>query len=49
VAQAYIDTQLLPDAERRAAITALLAPLNTADPNEVNPDHGKIFEFKTVG
>jgi hypothetical protein len=49
VAQAYMDTQLLPDAERRAAITALLAPLNTADPNEVNPDHGKIFEFKTVG
>ncbi len=48
VAQAYTNTQLLPDAERRDAITALLAPLNTADPNEVNPEHGKIFEFKTV-
>ena len=48
VAQAYIDTQLLPDAERRDAISRILAPLNTADPTEINPDHGKIFEFKTV-
>ena len=48
VADAYLQTQDLPDAERRAAISARLAHLNTADPGVVNPDHGKIFEFKTV-
>ena len=49
VADAYVKTQHLPDEERRRAITDLLSPLNTADPRQVNPDHGKIFEFKTVG
>ena len=48
VAAAYTETVQLPDAERRAAITAKLALLNTADATEVNPDHGKLFEFKTV-
>lgn len=49
VARAYVETQDLPDAQRREAITQRLQHLNTADPTEVNPDHGKIFEFKTVG
>jgi len=48
VAEAYVQTQHLPDAQRRAAIAERLAPLNTADPTEINPDHGKIFEFKSV-
>lgn len=48
VAQAYVQTQRLPDAERRAAIASRLVHLNTADPDAVNPDHGKVFEFKTV-
>jgi nitrite reductase/ring-hydroxylating ferredoxin subunit len=48
VARAYVETQHLDDAERRAAITQRLAPLNVGDPSEVNPDHGRIFEFKTV-
>jgi putative component of toxin-antitoxin plasmid stabilization module len=49
VARAYVETQDLPDAQRREAITQRLQHLNTADPGEVNPEHGKIFEFKTVG
>lgn len=48
VAAVYVETQQLPDAERREAITRRLAPLNTADPSMVNPDQGKIFEFKSV-
>jgi len=48
VAAVYVETQQMPDAQRRAAITQRLAPLNTADPEAVNPDHGKIFEFKSV-
>jgi hypothetical protein len=48
VAAAYVETQHLTDAARREAITARLASLNTADPTLVNPDHGKIFEFKSV-
>jgi nitrite reductase/ring-hydroxylating ferredoxin subunit len=48
IAAVYIETQQLPDAERRDAITRRLAPLNTADASMVNPDHGKIFEFKSV-
>ena len=48
VAAAYTETMHLPDDERRAAITAKLVPLNTADATQVNPDHGKLFEFKAV-
>lgn len=48
VASAYLQTQDLPDAQRRAAIAARLAHLNTADPTEVNPEHGRMFEFKAV-
>ena len=48
VAAAYTETMHLPDGERRAAITAMLVPLNTADATQLNPDHGKLFEFKTV-
>jgi len=48
VAAAYTATRHLPEESRRAAIAERLAPLNTADPTVLNPDHGKIFEFKTV-
>jgi hypothetical protein len=48
VAAAYVETQHLPDAQRREAIAKRLSSLNTADTNEVNPDRGKIFEFKTL-
>ena len=48
VAAVYVETQQLPDALRREAITQRLAALNTADPSAVNPDHGKMFEFKSV-
>ena len=48
VAAVYVETQHLPDAQRRAAITQRLASLNTADPSAVNPEHGKMFEFKSV-
>jgi hypothetical protein len=49
IAAAYIEFQDLPDAARRAAIDSRLAPLNVGDPGAVNPDRGKIFEFKPVG
>ncbi len=49
IAAAYIEFQDLPDATRRAAIDSRLAPLNVGDPGAVNPDRGKIFEFKPVG
>lgn len=48
VAAAYVDTQHLPDAARRAAVQARLTTLNTADPSVLNPEHGKIWEFKTL-
>jgi nitrite reductase/ring-hydroxylating ferredoxin subunit len=48
VAAVYVETQQLPDAERREAITRKLSLLNTADPSMVNPVHGKVFEFKAV-
>ena len=48
VAAVYIETLGMTDAQRRQVIATRLAPLNTADPGVVNPDHGKIFEFKTV-
>ena len=40
--------QDLPDQARRDAIARRLAPLNVGDTEAVNPDHGKVFEFKTV-
>lgn len=49
VAAALMETRHLPDSERRAAMHDRLVGLNTADASEVNPDHGKIFEFKTLG
>ncbi|HVO87463.1 MAG TPA: aromatic ring-hydroxylating dioxygenase subunit alpha [Casimicrobiaceae bacterium] len=48
VAAAYLEFQDLPDAERRVAIGNRLAPLNVGDTHEINPSHGKIFEFKPV-
>ncbi|MES2977350.1 MAG: aromatic ring-hydroxylating dioxygenase subunit alpha [Pseudomonadota bacterium] len=48
LAAAYTETEHLPDAERREAITRRMAPLNTADASQINPDHGKVFEFKAV-
>lgn len=48
IAAAYVQTQFLPDAARRAAVEARLAPLNTADPSVLNSEHGKIFAFKTL-
>ena len=48
VAEAYIEFQDLPDQARRDAIARRLAPLNVGDTEAVNPDHGKVFEFKTV-
>ncbi|MBU3738196.1 MAG: aromatic ring-hydroxylating dioxygenase subunit alpha [Rhodoferax sp.] len=49
VAAALMETRHLPDGERRAAMQDRLSGLNTADASEINPDHGKIFEFKTLG
>jgi len=49
IAEAYQRFDDLPDEQRRAAIAAALAPLNTGDTEEVNPDRGKVFEFKTLG
>ena len=46
---AYVEFQDLPDEARPAAITKALAPLNVGAPPEVNPDRGRIFEFKPVG
>jgi hypothetical protein len=45
---AYVEFQDLPDAARREAIEKKLAPLNVGAPPKVNPDRGRIFEFKTV-
>ena len=48
VAEACIEFQDLPDQARRDAIARRLTPLNVGDTEAVNPDHGKVFEFKTV-
>jgi len=48
VAAAYTETGHLPDAARREAIERRLAPLNQGDISGINPDRGKVFEFKTV-
>ncbi|HZQ61778.1 MAG TPA: aromatic ring-hydroxylating dioxygenase subunit alpha [Casimicrobiaceae bacterium] len=48
IATAYVECQDLPDAERREAIRRRLEPLNVGDSSAINPDHGKLFEFKTV-
>ena len=48
IADAYVGTQHLPDAERRAAVQGRLEPSNTVDPTLLNPAHGKVFEFKTL-
>ena len=48
IASAYRETETLPDAERRAAVEARLASLNQGAIEEINPNRGKIFEFKTV-
>ncbi len=48
IAAAYLEFQDLPDAQRRAAIANRLEPLNVGDTRAVNPNHGKIFEFKPV-
>ena len=49
IAGAYTETQGLPDDDRRAAIAARLAPMNQGSTEEINPNRGKIFEFKTLG
>jgi hypothetical protein len=48
VAVAYEETAHLPDEARRAAIAQRLAPLNQGDVDGVNPDRGKVFEFKAL-
>jgi phenylpropionate dioxygenase-like ring-hydroxylating dioxygenase large terminal subunit len=48
IAAAYIAFQDLPDTERRTAIADRLAPLNVGDTQAINPNHGKIFEFKPL-
>jgi hypothetical protein len=48
IAAAYVETESLADDERRAAIATRLAPLNQGATEEINPDRGKIFEFKTL-
>jgi nitrite reductase/ring-hydroxylating ferredoxin subunit len=48
IVAAYESCQDLPDVARREAIARRLAPLNLGDVEAINPDHGKVFEFKTV-
>jgi hypothetical protein len=48
IVAAYRESEHLPDEARREAIGRRLAPLNQGDATEVNPDRGKVFEFKTV-
>ena len=48
IVKAYEEFQDLPDTARREAITRRLAPLNVGDADAINPDHGKVFEFKSV-
>ena len=48
IVAAYEECQDLPDAARRDAIAQRLAPLNHGDAEAINPDHGKVFEFKTL-
>ena len=48
IAAAYIEFENLPDAERRAAIAERLAPLNVGSADAVNPERGRMFEFKAV-
>jgi hypothetical protein len=48
VYSAYIEFQDLPDEARRAAIAEKLTPLNVGQPPDVNPDRGRVFEFRNV-
>ena len=48
VFEAYVEFQDLPDEARRVAIARRLVPLNVGDTAAVNPDRGKLFEFKPV-
>jgi len=48
IAAAYVEFEHLADEDRRQAIGRRLAPLNEGDASEINPDRGKIFEFKTL-
>jgi hypothetical protein len=48
IAAAYVEFEHLADEDRREAIGRRLAPLNEGDTSEINPDRGKIFEFKTL-
>ena len=48
IVAAYEECQDLPDAARRDAIVQRLAPLNHGDAEAINPDHGKVCEFKTL-
>jgi nitrite reductase/ring-hydroxylating ferredoxin subunit len=48
IVAAYMETEHFPDGARREAIGRRLALLNQGDTSGVNPDRGKVFEFKTV-
>ncbi len=48
IAMAYTETESLPDAERRVAIAVRLCPLNQGATEEINPNRGKIFEFRNL-
>ena len=48
IAAAYVETESLADGERRTAIAQRLLPLNQGAAGDVNPDRGKIFEFKSL-
>jgi hypothetical protein len=48
IAAAYVETEALADGERRAAIAGRLATLNQGGTDDINPERGKIFEFKTL-
>ena len=45
---AYDETQQLPDQARRQAIERRLERLNHGDTTGINPNRGKVFEFKSV-
>ncbi|WP_213763557.1 aromatic ring-hydroxylating dioxygenase subunit alpha [Caballeronia sp. dw_19] len=48
IADAYIQTEHLPDEARRAEIAQRLASLNVGDVGVLNPAHGKVFEFRPI-